>query len=144
MKKKHSGKTSQLGQTSPHPSAPPLTDLEVAGPSTNSQGMFHTFNLTCLSLMSYNKITSGCWDLALAPYGRIHVVNLTMAHMILGSIVHLRHSHLTFKWMIMGGLLMVQWRISTPGVYMVSPLISPLFLTDWLYSYRLKCPLYSQ
>ena len=45
MKKKHSGKTSQLGQTSPHPSAPPLTDLEAAGPSTNSQGVFHTVSV---------------------------------------------------------------------------------------------------
>ena len=90
--------------------------------------MFHTFNLTCLSLMSYNKITSGCWDLALAPYGRIHVVNLTMAHMILGSIVHWRHYHQTFKSMRLGGLVIVQWRISSPGIYMVFPLISPLFL----------------
>ena len=43
--------------------------------------------------LSYNEITSGCCDLALAPYGRIHVVDLTMAHMILGSIVHWRHYH---------------------------------------------------
>ena len=43
--------------------------------------------------LSYSEITSGCCDLALAPYGRIHVVNLTMAHMILGSIVHWRHYH---------------------------------------------------
>ena len=26
--------------------------------------------------LSYNEITSGCCDLALAPYGRIHVVKL--------------------------------------------------------------------
>jgi len=78
--------------------------------------------------LSYNEITSGCCDLALAPYGRIHVVNLTMAHMILGSIVHWRHYHQTFKSMRLGGLVIVQWRISSPGIYMVFPLISPLFL----------------
>merc|ERR1711970_1446750 len=78
--------------------------------------------------LSYNEITSGCCDLALAPYGRIHVVNLTMAHMILGSIVHWRHYHWTFKSMRLGGLVIVQWRISSPGIYMVFPLISPLFL----------------
>ena len=78
--------------------------------------------------LSYSEITSGCCDLALAPYGRIHVVNLTMAHMILGSIVHWRHYHQTFKLMRLGGLVIVQWRISSPGIYMVFPLISPLFL----------------
>ena len=29
--------------------------------------------------LSYNEITSGCCDLALAPYGRIHVVKLVSA-----------------------------------------------------------------
>ena len=51
-----------------------------------------------------------------------------MAHMILGSIVHWRHYHQTFKSMRLGGLVIVQWRISSPGIYMVFPLISPLFL----------------
>ena len=45
MKKKYSGNTSQLGQTSPHPSAPIQTDLEAAGPSTNSQCVFHTVSV---------------------------------------------------------------------------------------------------
>ena len=30
--------------------------------------------------------------------------------------------------MRLGGLVIVQWRISSPGIYMVFPLISPLFL----------------
>ena len=51
-----------------------------------------------------------------------------MAHMILDSIVHWRHYHQTFKSMRLGGLVIVQWRISSPGIYMVFPLISPLFL----------------
>ena len=79
--------------------------------------------------LSYSEITSGCCDLALAPYGRIHVVDLTMAHMILGSIVHWRHYHQTFKSMRLGGLVMVQWRISNPCIYMVSPLISCVYVS---------------
>ena len=38
------------------------------------------------------------------------------------------HYHQTFKSMRLGGLVIIHWRISSPGIYMVLLLISPLFL----------------
>merc|ERR1712214_25344 len=90
---------------------------------------FVTSRVRSSAPLSYSEITSGCCDLALAPYGRIHVVDLTMAHMILDSIVHWRHYHQTFKSMRLGGLVMVQWRISNPCIYMVFPLISCVYVS---------------